>query len=163
MLAQDQTIPDFTLPTFDLRSVARRLALPALFAAAAVAAVFLVGGQVHTITAAMKRIVGLDGGWAAAGIVFECISLDRLRRVAVAGGGPRDAARQRPRERADHVAGAAATRLLPTAGAGGAALALWTLRRAGLRSSVAARTLLVVPGVALRGVPDLDRVRPAPR
>ena len=39
-------------------------------------------------------------------------------------------------------AGAAATRLLPTAGAGGAALALWTLRRAGLKSSAAAQTLL---------------------
>jgi uncharacterized membrane protein YbhN (UPF0104 family) len=41
------------------------------------------------------------------------------------------------------LAGAAATRLLPTAGAGGAALTLWSLRRAGLRTAVAARTLLV--------------------
>src|SRR5207253_6362181 len=34
------------------------------------------------------------------------------------------------------------TRLLPTAGAGGVALALWTLRRAGLEPHKAARTLL---------------------
>jgi len=37
---------------------------------------------------------------------------------------------------------AAATRLLPTAGAGGLALALWALRQAGLRSRAATRTLL---------------------
>lgn len=143
MLAQDQTIPEFTLPTFDLRSVARRLALPALFAAAAVAAVFLVGGQVHTITAAMKRIVGLDGGWAAAGAVFECISLTGyvvLLSLVAGRATPRVNARVSAQIT---LAGAAATRLLPTAGAGGAALALWTLRRAGLRSLVAARTLLV--------------------
>jgi uncharacterized membrane protein YbhN (UPF0104 family) len=41
------------------------------------------------------------------------------------------------------LAGAAATRLLPTAGVGGAALALWALRRAGLSSQAAVRTLLV--------------------
>src|SRR6185437_2975335 len=40
-------------------------------------------------------------------------------------------------------AGAAATRLLPTAGAGGAALAVYALRRAGLKPAAAARTLLV--------------------
>src|SRR5204863_162923 len=41
------------------------------------------------------------------------------------------------------LAGAAATRLLPTAGAGGAAMTLWTMRRAGLRAGAATRTLLV--------------------
>jgi uncharacterized membrane protein YbhN (UPF0104 family) len=40
------------------------------------------------------------------------------------------------------LAGAAATRLLPTAGAGGLALAFWTLRQAGLRRQAATRTLL---------------------
>jgi uncharacterized membrane protein YbhN (UPF0104 family) len=40
------------------------------------------------------------------------------------------------------LAGAAATRLLPTAGAGGAALTLWTLRRAGLQPRAAARALV---------------------
>ncbi len=143
MLAQDQTLPELTLPTFDVRSLARRLALPALFAAAAVAGVFLVGGQIHTVTAAFKRILGLNGGWAAAGAVFECISLAGyvLLLSLVAG---RATPRVNARVSAQiTLAGAAATRLLPTAGAGGAALTLWTLRRAGLRSLVAARTLLV--------------------
>jgi uncharacterized membrane protein YbhN (UPF0104 family) len=40
------------------------------------------------------------------------------------------------------LVGAAATRLLPTAGAGGVALTVWALRRAGLRPLAAARTLL---------------------
>jgi uncharacterized membrane protein YbhN (UPF0104 family) len=40
------------------------------------------------------------------------------------------------------LAGAAATRLLPTAGAGGLALAFWALRQAGLRMQAATRTLL---------------------
>jgi hypothetical protein len=38
---------------------------------------------------------------------------------------------------------AAATRLLPTAGAGGAALTLWALRRAGPRPRAASRILLM--------------------
>src|SRR5207249_11506963 len=41
------------------------------------------------------------------------------------------------------LAGAAATRVLPTAGAGGLGLTLWALGRAGLRTSAATRTLLV--------------------
>ena len=40
------------------------------------------------------------------------------------------------------LGGAAATRLLPTAGVGGAAMTLWALRRAGLGSRGATRTLL---------------------
>ena len=40
------------------------------------------------------------------------------------------------------LGGAAATRLLPTAGVGGAAVTLWSLRRAGLGGRGAARTLL---------------------
>jgi uncharacterized membrane protein YbhN (UPF0104 family) len=107
-----------------------------------VAGVVLIGGQVHTISDALRRIVGLDAGWAAAGIVFECLSLAGyvLLLSLVAG---RASARVNARVSAQITfAGAAATRILPTAGVGGAALALWTLRRAGLRSSAAARTLL---------------------
>ena len=80
----------------------------------------------------MKRIVGLDGGWAAAGAVFECISLTGyvvLLSLVAGRATPRVNARVSAQIT---LAGAAATRLLPTAGAGGAALALWTLRRAGL-------------------------------
>ena len=142
MLAPDQTLSDFTLPTVDLRSVAHRVALPAAVAAVGVAGVVLLGGHVHTIADALQRIVGLNAGWAAAGIVFECLSLAGyvLLLSLVAGGAT---SRVNARVSAQITfAGAAATRLLPTAGVGGAALALWTLRRAGLRSSTAARTLL---------------------
>lgn len=142
MLAPDPTISDFTLPTLELRSVARRVALPAAVAAVGVAGVVLLGGQIHTIADALRRIVGLNAGWAAAGIAFECLSLAGyvLLLSLVAGGAT---SRVNARVSAQITfAGAAATRLLPTAGVGGAALALWTLRRAGLRSSAAARTLL---------------------
>ena len=142
MLAPDQTLSDFTLPAVELRSVAHRVALPAAVAAVGVASVVLLGGHVHTIADALQRIVGLNAGWAAAGIVFECLSLAGyvLLLSLVAGGAT---SRVNARVSAQITfAGAAATRLLPTAGVGGAALAMWTLRRAGLRSSAAARTLL---------------------
>ncbi len=143
MLANDQTLTEFTLPSLDLRSVARRIALPAVVAAGAAAAVFLVGGHVGAIATAVRRGLDVKAGWAGAGIAFECISLAGyvLLMSLVAGGA---SARINARVSAQiTLAGAAATRLLPTAGAGGAALALWTFRRAGLRSLMAARTLLV--------------------
>lgn len=143
MLAQDQTLPEFTLPTLDLRAVIQRSAVPVLLAGAAVAGVLLIGGHVHTFTDAARRILGLNGGWAAAGAAFECISLTGyvvLLSLVAGRATPRITARVSAQIT---LAGAAATRLLPTAGAGGAALALWTMRRAGLRSFMAARTLLV--------------------
>ena len=142
MLAPEPTINDFALPTIDVRSVLRRVALPAVAAAVAVAAVVVVGGHIHAIAHTMRQILGLSAGWAVAGIVFECISLGGyvLLLSLVAG---HATSRVNARVSAQITfAGAAATRLLPTAGAGGAALALWTLRRAGLKSSAAARTLL---------------------
>jgi uncharacterized membrane protein YbhN (UPF0104 family) len=142
MLAPEPNVSDFTLPAIDVRSVLRRVALPAVAAAFAVAAVFVLGGHIHTIADALRRIVGLSAGWAAAGIAFECVSLAGyvLLLSLVAGQAtPRLTARVSAQIT---FAGAAATRLLPTAGAGGAALALWTFRRAGLKSPAAARTLL---------------------
>lgn len=143
MLASDQTAPEFSLPAVDVRALVRRVALPALVAGAAIAGALLVGGRIHTFADAVRRLLGLNGGWAATGIVFECLSLTGYVGVLslVAG---RATPRIRTRESAQiTLAGAAATRLLPTAGAGGAALTLWTLRRAGLRPLVATRTLLV--------------------
>ncbi len=142
MLAPEPTISDFTLPAIDVRSVVRRVALPAVVAAVAAATVFVIGGHIHAIADTVRRILGLSAGWALAGIAFECISLGGyvLLLSLVAG---RATPRVDARVSAQITfAGAAATRLLPTAGAGGAALALWTLRRAGLKSSAAAQTLL---------------------
>src|SRR5947207_1992411 len=45
MLAPEQTVQNFALPTIELRSLARRAAVPALLAAAALATVLLLAGR----------------------------------------------------------------------------------------------------------------------
>jgi uncharacterized membrane protein YbhN (UPF0104 family) len=74
--------------------------------------------------------------------VFECASLaGYVGLLSLVAG--RATPRVGVRESAQiTLAGAAATRLLPTAGAGGLALAVWTLRQAGLGMQAATRTLL---------------------
>jgi uncharacterized membrane protein YbhN (UPF0104 family) len=142
MLAPDQTVSEFALPAVDVRALARRVVLPALVAVAAVTVALLVGGRVHAFADALRRGLGVDGGWTAAGVAFECLSLAGYMGLLslVAG---RATPRVGTRESAQiTLAGAAATRVLPTAGAGGAALTLWALRRAGLRPLLATRTLL---------------------
>jgi uncharacterized membrane protein YbhN (UPF0104 family) len=143
MLAPEQTIQEFALPSIDVRALARRAVVPALVAAAALATVLLLGGRVHAFADALKRAVGVDPGWAIAAIGFECASIAGYVALLslVAGGAT---SRIRLRESAQiTLAGAAATRVLPTAGAGGAALTLWALRRAGLGARSAAHTLMV--------------------
>lgn len=143
MLAPDPTISEFALPELDVRALARRFALPALLACAAVAAVVLAGGRVHALADGLRRGLGVSPGWAAVGGAFEFLSLAGyvgLLSLVVGRATPRVGARESAQIT---LAGAAATRLLPTAGAGGVAVTLWTLRRAGLQSRDAARTLLV--------------------
>jgi uncharacterized membrane protein YbhN (UPF0104 family) len=142
MLSPDHTVSDFALPVLDVRALAQRLAIPALFAVTAVAAVFLAGGRIHALADALRQGLAVNPGWAAVAPVFECISLaGYVALLSLVGG--RATPRVGRRESAQITfAGAAATRLLPTAGAGGAALTLWALRRAGLRPLAAARTLL---------------------
>jgi uncharacterized membrane protein YbhN (UPF0104 family) len=104
--------------------------------------VLLAGGRVHGFVDAVRRGLDVSPGWAAAGAVFELLSLAAYVGLLalVAGGATK---RIGARESAQiTLAGAAATRLLPTAGAGGVALALWSLRRAGLAPRAATRTLL---------------------
>lgn len=142
MLAPDQTYSEFALPAIDVRSVARRVALPGVVAVAAFAAVLLVGGHVNAIAQTVQRGLGVGAGWAVTGVAFESISLGGyvlLLSLVASRATPRITTRVSAQIT---LAGAAATRLLPTAGAGGAALALWTFHRAGLRSRAAARTLL---------------------
>jgi uncharacterized membrane protein YbhN (UPF0104 family) len=147
MLASDQTVSEFTvnefaLPSIDVRGVAKKAAIPALVAVVAVAVVFILGGHVRAFADALVRGLDVNPVWAIAAVAFECISLAGyvLLLALVAG---HATPRVGTRESAEiALAGAAATRLLPTAGAGGIALAIWALRRAGLRSSAAIRTLL---------------------
>ncbi len=143
MLAPEQAIPEFALPALDVRALARRAALPALLAAVAVALVLVAGGRIDAFAQALRRGLDANPVWAVAGVVFECVSLaGYVALLSLVAG--RATPRVRARESAQvTLAGAAATRLLPTAGVGGAALAVWSLRRAGLRPLVAARTLLV--------------------
>jgi uncharacterized membrane protein YbhN (UPF0104 family) len=143
MLASDHTISEFALQTPDVRAIARRVAPAALLAAAAVAAVLFAGGRVHAFGEATRRGLGVSPAWAAVGAVFECISLAGyvgLLSLVAGRVTPRVGARESAQIT---LAGAAATRLLPTAGAGGLTLTLWTLRRAGLQPRAAARTLLL--------------------
>jgi uncharacterized membrane protein YbhN (UPF0104 family) len=143
MLASDHTISEFALPAPDVRAIARRVAIPALLAAAVVAAVLLAGGRVHAFADAMRRGLGVSPAWAAVGAVFECVSLaGYVGLLSLVAG--RATPRVGTRESAQiTLSGAAATRLLPTAGAGGLTLTLWALRRAGLQPRTAARTLLL--------------------
>jgi uncharacterized membrane protein YbhN (UPF0104 family) len=105
-------------------------------------AVLVLGGRVHAVADALRRGLGVNPGWVSVGIAFESVSLaGYVALLALVAG--RATPRVRARESAQiTLAGAAATRLLPTAGAGGAVLTLWALRRAGLPARAAGRTLL---------------------
>ncbi len=144
MFAPDHTAAaEFTLPALDVRSLLRRAAVPMALGGAAVVAVLLVGGHVPAFADALRRGLGVNPRWVAAGIVFESISLAgyvALLSLVAGRAAPRVGVRESVQIT---LAGAAATRLLPTAGAGGAALTLWALRRAGPRPRAASRILLM--------------------
>jgi uncharacterized membrane protein YbhN (UPF0104 family) len=136
------TSTDFTLPSLDLRLIARRAALPAAAAAVVAGAVIVAGGPLETFAHALRRAVDADPRWVAAAAAFELLSFAGYVALLwlVAG---RATSRMGIRESVEvTLGGAAATRLLPTAGVGGAALTLWALRRTGLGSRAAGRTLL---------------------
>ena len=133
---------EIALPQFDAVGLARRAALPAAIVVAGVAALILVQGKLGVIADAFHRALDADWRWVAAGAAFELLSFVGYVALMwlVAG-------RATPRidlRRAVEVTlgGAAATRLLPTAGVGGAALTLWTFRRAGMNKRESMRTLL---------------------
>lgn len=142
MIASDHAASEFALPTLEFRSLARRALVPALIGAAVLTAVILGGHRLHAITAVLHRALGVNAAWTAAGIVFECVSVaGYVVLLALVAG--RATPRVGTRQSAEiALAGTAATRLLPTAGAGGAVLTVWSLRRAGLSAGTAARTLL---------------------
>jgi uncharacterized membrane protein YbhN (UPF0104 family) len=142
MFASESSAADFALPALQLRALARRAAVPALIAIGALAGVVLLQSHIHVLAECIRRVVHASPGWALVAVVLECLSLAGYVALLwlVAG---RAAPTVRARESAQITfAGAAATRLLPTAGAGGLALALWALRQAGLRPRAATRTLL---------------------
>jgi putative heme transporter len=138
----DRTVVDFAPPALDVRALARKAAAPALLAALAVTAILLVGGPGRAFVDAVGGALGADPAWVVLGAACEWISLAGyigLLWLIAGGATPRVGWRESAQIT---LAGAAATRLLPTAGAGGATVSLWALRRAGLAPLAAARTLL---------------------
>jgi uncharacterized membrane protein YbhN (UPF0104 family) len=142
MLAPNHTALDLAPPPLDVRALARRAAVPAALALAALGALLLAQNRVHAVSDAINRGLGVSPGWTAVAVVFECASLAGyvgLLSLVAGRADPRVGVRESAQIT---LAGAAATRLLPTAGAGGLALAFWALRQAGLGMQAATRTLL---------------------
>jgi len=133
---------DILVPAFDVRALARRAAVPAAAAAVAAAAIVIAGGPLHAFAHALRRALDADPRWVIGGAVFELLSFAGY--VALFWMiGSRATTRLGLNESTQvTLGGAAATRLLPTAGVGGAAMTLWALRKAGLGSRGATRTLL---------------------
>ncbi|MEA2361587.1 MAG: hypothetical protein QOD71_732 [Thermoleophilaceae bacterium] len=133
---------DQALPAIDVRTLARRAALPAALVAGAALVLVLMAGPLGAFADALGRALDADPRWVAAAAVFELLSFGGyIALLCVVGG--RATPRLGLRASAQvTLGGAAATRLLPTAGVAGAALTLWALRRAGLGARGATRTLL---------------------
>jgi uncharacterized membrane protein YbhN (UPF0104 family) len=138
---RDGDARDFSLPAFDVHAVARRAALPAALVAIAGAVVLLAGGPLEAFADALRRAIDADPRWVGAAATFELLSFGGYVALLWLVGG-RVSSRLGLRESTQvTLGGAAATRLLPTAGVGGAALTVWALRRSGLGTAQATRTL----------------------
>src|SRR3954464_1862657 len=74
MPASADTPADLTLPSLDLRALARRAAAPAPLAAAAALAVVVAGGPLHAFADAIRRALDADPRWVLAGAAFELLS-----------------------------------------------------------------------------------------
>jgi uncharacterized membrane protein YbhN (UPF0104 family) len=132
VVAPDAAAPDFALPKLDLRVLARRAAVPAVLGAVVLVVVVFGGGPFDVFADALRRALAADPRWIAVGAVAEVLSFTGYVLLLWHVGRP---ATPRLHLRASAevtLAGAAATRLLPTAGAGGAAMTLWAIGRTGL-------------------------------
>jgi uncharacterized membrane protein YbhN (UPF0104 family) len=140
---QDHTsAPDLTLPALDLRLIAKRAALPLSLAAVALAVLLLAGGPLGVLADALGRALSADPRWIAVAAVAELLSFAGYIALFWLVG-QRQTARLDLRASAEiSLGGAAATRLLPTAGAGGAALTLWAITKTGMGTKRAGHVLL---------------------
>src|SRR3954469_23715981 len=142
MPASADTPADLTLPSLDLRALVRRAAAPAALAAAAALAVVVAGGPLRAFADAIRRALDADPRWVIAGAVFELLSFGGYVALLWLVGSRSGKGLQLGARAQVTLGGAAATRLLPTGGVGGAALTIWAFRRAGLGARGATRTLL---------------------
>jgi uncharacterized membrane protein YbhN (UPF0104 family) len=151
---------DFSLPSLDVRLIARRAALPLALAAAVAAVVLLAGGPLDVFADAFSRALSADPAWVAVAAVAELLSFGGYIALFWLVG-RRASSRLDFRASAEiTLGGAAATRLLPTAGVGGAALTLWAIAKTGIGTKRSGRTLLTflvllygtfLAGIALSG------------
>ena len=151
---------DHGLPALEMRAVARRMAVPAAIVAVAVA-VIVAAGPMRAFADALARALDADPSWVAAAAVCELLSFSGYVALLWLVGG-RATPRLGLRTSAQvTLGGAAATRLLPTAGVGGAAVTLWALHRTGLGARGATRTLLtfLVVLYAVSWAPSPPRAR----
>lgn len=140
--APDHVASDLALPAFDARALARRTAPAAAAVAVALAVAVVAGGPLRAFEDAFSRALAADPGWVGAALVLELLSFGGYVALLWLVGG-RATPRLGLRASAQvTLGGAAATRLLPTGGVGGAALTVWLFRRAGLGTRDATRTLL---------------------
>jgi putative heme transporter len=142
--AADIALPatDIGIPSLDVRALARRAAVPAALVAVAAAALIAAGGPIQAFADALRRALDADPRWVATAAVSELLSFGGYIALLWLIGA-RATSRLGLRESTQvTLGGAAATRLLPTAGVGGAALTLWALRRTGMGSRRATRTLM---------------------
>ena len=133
---------DIVVPAFDVRALARRAAVPAAVAAAAAATLVVAGGPLHAFAHALRRALDADPRWVIGGAIFELLSFAGYVALFWMVGSRATGRLGLSESTQVTLGGAAATRLLPTAGVGGAAMTLWALRKAGLGSRAATRTLL---------------------
>jgi uncharacterized membrane protein YbhN (UPF0104 family) len=107
-----------------------------------VAVLVAAGGPLGAFTDALGRALDADPRWFAAALGLELLSFGGYVALLWLVG-RRATRRLGLRESAEVTfGGAAATRLMPAGGIGGAALTIFALRRAGLDTRAAARTLL---------------------
>ena len=120
----------------------RQVALVALALAIVAAVLTVTRGPAAELGQAFERAVHADWRWMVAGVAAEALSFAGyvLLFWLVAGRATRAIGLRESAEVS--LSGAAATRLLPTAGLGGVALTLWALARAGLPARAAVRALL---------------------
>ncbi|QEC49293.1 hypothetical protein FSW04_18050 [Baekduia soli] len=126
----------------DAATIARRALVALALAGAAAVALVLAGRPARAIGDALDRALHADARWVAAAAGFEVLSFAGyvvLLWLVTGRATPRMDLRASVQVT---LGGAAATRLMPTGGVGGAALTLWILRRTGLDARRAGRTLL---------------------
>src|SRR5215208_3584872 len=136
------TAPELTLPTLDLRLVARRAALPLALAVAALAVVLLAGGPIGVFADALGRALSADPRWIALAAAAELLSFGGYIALFWLVGRQATPRLELRASAEITLGGAAATRLLPTAGVGGAALTLWAVNKTGMGTKRAGRVLL---------------------